>query len=52
MLSKEERPKSPKKKKVKKEDKQSKEDTGDKLDVEPDSQEPEELVTAKGKEEL
>jgi hypothetical protein len=52
LLSKEGRQKSPKKKKGKKEDKQSKEDTGDKLDVEPDSQESEELVTGKGKEEL
>jgi hypothetical protein len=50
-VSKEEKPKSPKKK-GKKGDKHSKDDTGDKIDVEPDSQETEELVTAEGKEEL
>lgn len=52
LLSKEEKRKSPRKKKGEKEDKQSKDDTGDKLDVESDSQESEEPVTAKGKEEL
>lgn len=51
LVSKEEKPKSPKKK-GKKGDKHSKDDTGDKIDVEPDSQETEELVTAEGKEEL
>jgi hypothetical protein len=51
LLSKEEKPKSPKKK-GKTEDKRSKDDTGDKSGVEPDSQESEELLTAKGKEEL